>query len=99
MSVERLLSPFWDNIAIEAVKDLIVKPQTSQMMADLLAMSVTEFLVLTQTYTLPWLVYGSKTDVIRRISEARKDSEEWIVCMTESNLIPILALLLVQDKP
>lgn len=94
-----MLSPFWGNIAIEAVKDLIVKPQTSQTMADLLAMSVTEFLILTQSYTLPWLVYGLKTDVIRRISEARKDAEEWMVCMAESNLIPILALLLVQDKP
>jgi serine/threonine-protein kinase ATR len=93
-----MFNPFWGNIAIEAVKDLIVKPQTTQVMADLLGISVSEFLILTQSFTLPWLVLGSKIDVIRRISEARKDSEQWMVCMAESNLIPILALLLVQDK-
>ncbi len=99
MTVERLFGAFWDTIAIEAVKDLLVKPQTTQLMADLLGISVSEFLVLTQSYTLPWLVLGKNTDVIKRISEARKDGNDWIACMEASNLVPILALLLQQNVP
>lgn len=97
MTVERLFGAFWDTIAIEAVKDLLIRPQTTQLMADLLGISVSEFLVLTQSYTLPWLVLVKNTDVIKRISDARKDGNDWIACMEASNLVPILALLLQQN--
>jgi len=82
-----------------AVKDLLVKPQTTQLMADLLGISVADFLVLTQSYTLPYLVLNGKVDVIKRISEARQDPDNWAICLDPSNLAPILALLLVQDVP
>ena len=97
MSVERLFSPFWGNIANEAVKNLLVKPQTSQLMADLLGISVSGFLLLTQSYSLPWLVLAKKGDVIQRIAEARKDANDWAVIMAPSNMVPILALLLIQS--
>jgi serine/threonine-protein kinase ATR len=96
VTVERMFSPFWDTIAVNAVKDLLVRPQTSQLISDLLEISVPEFLVLTQSHTLPWLVMHKKTDVIKRISQARKD-DEFKVCMEMSNLVPILAKLLEQD--
>ncbi|POS87854.1 hypothetical protein EPUL_000219 [Erysiphe pulchra] len=99
LSVSRLFSPFWGTVANEAVKNLIVKPTTTQMMADLLQITVTEFLLLTQSYTIPWLVMGKKIDVIRRISEARKDSEIGLACAESSNLVPTLTLLMMQGMP
>jgi serine/threonine-protein kinase ATR len=91
-----MFSPYWNTIAIETVKDIFVRPQTTQLMADLLGVSVTEFLLLTQTFTLPWLVLLGKSDVIKRISEARKDKEGWLACMETSNMVAILAFLLAQ---
>jgi serine/threonine-protein kinase ATR len=99
LTVERLFSPYWSTIAIEGVKDLLVKPQTTQLMADLLGISVSEFLVLTQSYTLPWLVLWGAPDVIKRISQARKDEEPAIACLETSNLVAILPLLLTQNAP
>lgn len=99
ISVERLFNPFWDTIAVNTVKDLLVRPQTSQLMSDLLEISVPEFLVLTQSYTLPWLVMHRKIDVIKRISLARKDDDDLKVCMKVTNLVPILATLLQQNVP
>lgn len=62
-------------------------------------MSVAQFLVLTQSYTLPFLVLNQKFDVIQKISEARQDGDNYSVCLDPSNLAPILALLLVQNVP
>lgn len=95
--MDRMFSPFWDTVAIEAVKDLLHRPQTTQLMADLLGISVSEFLVLTQSFTLPWLVLHGKPDVIKRISEARKDKEIWSTLMETSNLVAIMPLLLIQN--
>ncbi|KIN07972.1 hypothetical protein OIDMADRAFT_111112 [Oidiodendron maius Zn] len=74
-TIQRMFNPFWDTVAVNAVKDLLGRPQISQLMSDLLEMSVPDFLVLTQSYTLPWLVMHKKTDVIKRISQARKDDD------------------------
>ncbi|KAI1003089.1 Protein kinase [Podosphaera aphanis] len=98
-TVSRLFSPFWGTVANEAVKDLLVKPTTTQLMADLLQITVVEFLLLTQSHTIPWLVMGKRTDVIKRISVARKDAEVGMACAEASNLVPTLALLMIQDVP
>ncbi|EDN95718.1 hypothetical protein SS1G_11597 [Sclerotinia sclerotiorum 1980 UF-70] len=74
--VERLFSPFWDSVAIAAVKDLLVRPQTAQLMADLLEINVPEFLILTQAYTLPWLVLWRDVKTIKKIAQARNE-EIW----------------------
>lgn len=92
-----MFKPFWDTIAIIAVNDLLVKPQTSQLMADLLGKSVQGFLVMTQSFTLPYLVMSGKIDVISRISQASSRDENYVICMDPKNLIPILALLVVQN--
>ncbi len=68
-------------------------------MADLLGMSVSEFLVLTQSHTVPWLVLNRQVVVIKRIAEARREAEEWKICTDPMNWCPILALLLVQNVP
>ncbi|QSZ36964.1 hypothetical protein DSL72_009056, partial [Monilinia vaccinii-corymbosi] len=95
-SVERLFSPFWGSIAIAAVKSLLSRPQTSQLMADLLEMTVNDFLILTQAYTLPWLVLWRDGKTIKRIAQAR-NLESWRVCTDNVNIVHIMALLLVQD--
>ncbi|TGO14465.1 hypothetical protein BTUL_0052g00020 [Botrytis tulipae] len=94
--VERLFSPFWDSIAIAAVKELLSRPQTSQLMADLLEITVSEFLILTQAYTLPWLVLWRDGKTIKKIASARNE-ESWRVCTDTANIVHIMALLLVQD--
>jgi len=95
--VERLFSPCWDVVASRIVEDLLVKPQTAQLMADLLGMSVPGFLVLTQSHTVPWLVLKRQAAILKRIAEARKDEEVKMVCMDNMNWCPMLALLLVQN--
>ncbi|KAI9640177.1 serine/threonine-protein kinase M1 [Ciborinia camelliae] len=94
--VERLFSPFWDSVAIAAVKDLLSRPQTSQLMADLLEITVSEFLILTQAYTLPWLVLWRDGKTIKKIAQARNE-ESWRVCTDNANIVHIMALLLIQD--
>lgn len=92
-----MFSPFWDVIAYQAVKDLLSKPQTTQHMADLLNTSVSGFLIFTQSYSLPYLVLNKNYDVIKRISQARQDDQQWLVCFEASNFVKILALLLQQN--
>lgn len=95
----RLLEPFWGSIAFTAVKDMITRPQTTRMIADLLKTSVTELLLLTQTHALPWLVLHKKRDVIQKIAEARGETEIWRPCLDDANASKIMALLLVQEVP
>ena len=95
--MKAMFSPFWDVIAYEAVRNLATKPQTTERMADLLDMSVEEFLIFTQSFSLPYLVLNKHYGVIKRISQARKDDEQWFVCFDTSNLVKILALLLQQN--
>ncbi|KAM3088202.1 serine/threonine-protein kinase M1, variant 2 [Clarireedia jacksonii] len=94
--VERMFTPFWESVAIAAVKDLLVRPQTAQLMADLLEMTVPEFLILTQAYTLPWLVLWGEVKVIKKIAQARNE-DAGRVCIDDTNVFRIMALLLVQD--
>jgi serine/threonine-protein kinase ATR len=69
-------------------------------MADILGVSVTEFLTLTQSYTLPWLVLTKNSAVLSRISQARQDDDPWRAILESStNFGPIMALLLVQNVP
>lgn len=96
MTVERLFSPFWGVIAIESVKDLLVRPQSVQLLSDLLGVSVSEFLVMTQSHTLPYLVMTSKIEVINRISAATGEENSELL-MHHENIVAVLALLLQQN--
>ncbi|KFY81056.1 hypothetical protein V499_00169 [Pseudogymnoascus sp. VKM F-103] len=95
--VGQMFSPFWRTIAHTAVSDLQNRPQTVQLMAELLSISVPEFLVETQAYTLPWLVLAKKTDIITKISQAREDDDPSKAII--SNMVAIMPLLLVQAVP
>ncbi|KAI9826145.1 MAG: serine/threonine-protein kinase M1 [Thelocarpon impressellum] len=92
-----LLTPFWRNIAVTVVRDLQTRPQTTQLLCDLLLMSVPDFLVLTQTHTLPYLVMCKKQDVMSKIVQARGGTTTvGSICFETVNLASILALLLLQ---
>jgi serine/threonine-protein kinase ATR len=100
MSVKQMFSPFWRSIAPTVVKDLQNRPQTAQLMADLLGTSVSDLLLMTQTCTLPWLVLTKNKDVILRIAQVRRDDDPWRTIIQDSaNLGSIMALLLVQNVP
>lgn len=105
----RLLEPFWRSLAYLVVKDMFTRPQTTQMVADLLKTNVTELLLLIQSHALPWLVLHRRKDIIQRFLEARREvvaapqrSEEklWtMLCMDDANFSAILSRLLLQDTP
>ncbi|KAK4125293.1 phosphatidyl inositol 3-kinase-like protein [Parathielavia appendiculata] len=95
----QLFQPFWPSLAFCAVKDLVSKPQTARLIADLMQMSVLDLLLTIQKHALPWLVLTKKREVIQKITEARGETETWQTCMDPANLPCILALLLVQDAP
>ncbi|KAI9731830.1 MAG: serine/threonine-protein kinase M1 [Claussenomyces sp. TS43310] len=99
MPVGQLFAPFWRSVAPTAIKDLQSRPQKTQLLADLLSISVSELLIKTQSYTLPWLISAKKLDVVLRIAQARGDADPWIACLANSNLAPTLAFLLVQNVP
>ena len=95
----RLFRPFWRSIAITVVKELPNRPQLAQQLSDLLGITVSEFLVWTQTNTLPYLILMRKHDVLRRIAQAHgNDASVWSICVEPVNMAAILAFLLVQPS-
>ncbi|KAH8661929.1 phosphatidylinositol 3 [Xylariales sp. PMI_506] len=96
-SPRQMFEPFWRYIAFSAVKDLPSQPKPTRLLAELLGLSIAEFLLLTQRHTLPWLVLTKKQEVIQKIAEVRGEKDSWRPCLDNDNLGPILALLLVQD--
>lgn len=105
----RLLEPFWRNLAYSTVKEMFTRPQTTQMVADLLKTNITELLLLIQSHALPWLVLHKKKDIIQKFLEARRETlppdqrgkeQIWtMLYMDDANLCTILSRLLVQDVP
>ena len=66
-------------------------------MSDLLAVTVPEFLMFTQTYTTPYLVLTKKRDILQRIADSSNRSPKQL-CMDHPNLAAILACILLQDS-
>ncbi|KAI9795604.1 MAG: serine/threonine-protein kinase M1 [Piccolia ochrophora] len=96
---QQLLHPFWRSIAVTVVKDLQTRPQTVQLLSDLLGVTVSHFLSSTQVYTLPYLVLLEKREIIQRIAQAREDgSSVGSMCLKKANIAAILALLMVQPS-
>jgi serine/threonine-protein kinase ATR len=94
---EALLSPYWRDIAVAVAYHLHHRPQTAQLLSDLIGKTVSEFLVATQIYTLPWLIFSRKHETLKRIVQARSDgSTVWSICYEKDHLPAILAFLLVQ---
>ncbi|KAI0384338.1 phosphatidyl inositol 3-kinase [Hypomontagnella monticulosa] len=99
VTTRQFFEPFWRYLAFSATKNLTSRPKLTRLLAELLDMSVPEFLLYIQKYALPWLVLTKKRDVIQLIADARNEKEIWQPCLDEVNLGPILALLLTQETP
>ena len=93
----RLFTPYWRTIATTVVQDLQRRPQVAQQMSDLLAMTVTDFLRLTQYHTTPFLVLTKKRNILQRVAGAcgRSIKDQ---CMDHNNLAAILASILMQPS-
>ena len=93
----KLFAPYWRTIAITVVQDLHRRPQIAQQMSDLLAMSVSDFLSMTQVYTVPHFVLTKKKDVLQRIADACGQSI-MALCREHNNLAAILSCVLLQTS-
>lgn len=89
--------PYWRTIAPTVARDLQSRPQTAQYLSDLLAMSVSEFLCLTQVYTVPYLVLTKRRDILQRIADA-SGRTVMSLCMDHSNMAAILACILMHSS-
>ena len=96
-SALRLLEPYWRTIAISIVKDMHKRPQVVQLVSDLLGIGVTDFLRITQFYTIPYLILTKKRDLLQRIADSNgPDCTIVSLCMEREQFAAILAYLLVQ---
>lgn len=92
-----LFQPFWRSVAVMAVKDFHKRPQTVQYLADILRMSVNQFLMFTQTETIPHLVLVSNKLVLQRIASTRNLRVLDLCMQPRRNLAAIMATLLLQQ--
>jgi hypothetical protein len=70
-----------------------------QSLADLLGISVSDLFKMTQAEILPWLVLNNNKEVILKVTHACNYESPFRTCVVNSNLSPILALLLIQNVP
>ncbi|TLD37485.1 ABC1 family protein [Venturia nashicola] len=96
-----LFKPFWSSVALHVVKDLIARPQRVQQLSELLGISVNDFLLLTQTETIPYLILTRRRDVLLRIAQARGPAagvqDLWL--QPSRNLAAVISLLFIQPSP
>ncbi|KAI1816156.1 phosphatidylinositol 3 [Poronia punctata] len=97
LAPKQLFDLYWPSIAYLAVKDVVMQPKLTQLLAEMQEMSVDQLLIHIQHHALPYLVLNKKKDVIQSITEVRNESDPWQTCLDKSNLGCILALLLTQE--
>ncbi|GKZ39773.1 serine/threonine-protein kinase M1 [Aspergillus brasiliensis] len=95
-----LFRPFWRTLSVTVVRNFQSRPYMAEQLCDLLGMKVDDFLRLTETYVLPYLVLTRKREVIIRVGAAYKDTKTpFDICSEKNNLASILAFLLSQPSP
>jgi serine/threonine-protein kinase ATR len=97
LSPRQLLEPFWRYLAFAALRDFTTKPKLTQLLAELVDMSLPDFILYIHGYAMPWLVLTKRRDVIQSIAEVRHEEEPWQPCLDNANLGQILALLMIQE--
>lgn len=96
-SAMKLFAPYWRTIAVSVIQDLHRRPQIAQQISDLLAMSVSDFLSMTQVYTVPFLVLTKKQDILQRIADACGQTI-MSLCREHNNLAAILSCVLLRTS-
>ncbi|KAL8715001.1 MAG: hypothetical protein Q9220_000958 [cf. Caloplaca sp. 1 TL-2023] len=71
--------------------------QVAQYLSDLLSVSVSELLRLTQAYTLPHLVLTKQAEVLKRVADACNRSIKEL-CMEPTNMPAILAYIILRSS-
>lgn len=95
----RLFEPYWRTLAITIIKDLQSRPQICQTVCDLLGISISNFLKLTQFHTIPYLILQKQHEILRRIAEANgTDFGLLEICSNSEQLATILANILLQPS-
>ncbi|KAG5438013.1 hypothetical protein PCANB_000360 [Pneumocystis canis] len=90
----QLFSPYWGTVSVVVVRQMQSRPEIIQTFSTILGISLSDFLVRTQAYTLPYLIVSKRKDIIEQIaSSVQKDVSE--LCL--DNMPYILATLLTQD--
>lgn len=89
--------PYWGTVAPTVVKDLHHRPQIAQYISELLGMSVDEFLVLTQVYTVPYFVLTKKRDILQKLAQSCGQSVG-LLCMDHNNMAAILTCILLHPS-
>ncbi|KAL8699738.1 MAG: hypothetical protein Q9224_001285 [Gallowayella concinna] len=95
-SVQRFLTPCWRTLAPTIVQDLQRRPQIAQHVSDLLSVTVSELLHMTQTYTLPYFVLTKQQEILQRIANACNSSIKEL-CLEPVNMSAILAYMLLRS--
>ncbi|KAI9709715.1 MAG: serine/threonine-protein kinase M1 [Bogoriella megaspora] len=95
---EDLLKPFSRSVSVSVVKDLLVRPQKIQQLADLLRTGVNQYILSTETETLPYLVLAKRKDVLEKLAAAHgpQTTVQDLCMQPRANLIAILSQLLLQ---
>ncbi len=93
----KLFAPYWRTIAVTVVQDLHRRPQIAQQVSDLLGMSVSDFLSMTQIHTVPFFVLIKKQDILQRIADACGHSI-MALCRDHNNLAAILSCVLLRTS-
>jgi serine/threonine-protein kinase ATR len=94
----KLFAPYWSSIAVSVVLEIHSRPQKTQQLCAILGLGVSQFLTMTEGYTVPSLVLHRKKDILQRLATARgEDVTIHDVCLQpRSNMAAILTLLLSQ---
>ncbi|ODQ64945.1 hypothetical protein NADFUDRAFT_4642, partial [Nadsonia fulvescens var. elongata DSM 6958] len=92
----QLFSQFWMSVSVLVVKQISRSSFLLKRFSELINVSPADFLLRTQSYTVPYLVLSKRFSTIERISEVALRNSSKIY--TE-NLPYILAVLLTQDSP
>ena len=96
-SAMKLFAPYWRTIAVTVVQDIYRRPQIAQQISELLAMSVSDFLSMTQAHTVPFFVLTKKQDILQRIADACGQSI-MVLCREHNNLAAILSCVLLRTS-
>ena len=96
-SALKLFAPYWPTVAVTVVQDLQRRPQIAQQLSDLLAVSVADFLSMTQVHTVPFFVLTKKKEILQRIADASGQSI-MILCREHNNLAAILSCILLRTS-
>lgn len=96
----KLFSPFWRSMSVGVVGQVRSKPQILQSICVMTGTEPADFLRATMCYTLPYMTFMRKHDVLERLRQAtpsEREGGETLLQVLISNMSIIIGVLLVQE--